>query len=60
MIQIGMGVGSITFSNMGPMWGLHVILMTKSICFMFFLLSILLFWVIKHPFTCIKIIMLTG
>ena len=43
MIQIKIGIGSVTFSNMGPMRGQYVFLTTK-IRNIFFLHSILLFW----------------
>ena len=45
LIQIRIGVGSVTFPIMGPIKGQYVFLMTKSIFLCFFLLLILLFWV---------------
>ena len=51
-----MGVGSVTFSNLGPMRGQYDSFMTKSIFFILFLLSVLEVLVIQPYF--IEIIML--
>ena len=49
LIQIRIGVGSVTFPFMGPMRGQYVFLMTNCIflcvCVFFFLFLLILFWV---------------
>ena len=59
MIQIKIGIGSVTFSNMGPMRGQYVFLTTKII-YIFFLHSILLFWAMYMEHHSIEISVLIG